>query len=153
MLALAVFVNLMLFAIVASQPFFYAFALGRASLALSAPAYIELRNALNVVMKRRVAVVHLGTLATCVAVFALSLRTSDRWLASTSAVALAALLADAAVMLRGNVPINAVIETWTPARHPADWQAVRARWMRVFAVRQVLLSVGLVSVVAGAALR
>jgi hypothetical protein len=153
MLELAMFVNLAMFAIVASQPLFYAVALGHASRALSAPAYIELRNAINVVMKRRVPVVYLGTLASSVGVLVLSVLAGEQWLAVTSAVALAALVADAALMLRENVPINGVIETWTPTRYPADWETYRSRWMAIFAVRQVVLAIGFASLLAGAVFR
>jgi hypothetical protein len=153
MIKLAMLVNLVMFAIVASQPLFYAVALRHASRALSAPAYIELRNAINVVMERRVPAVYLGTLTTGVGVLGLSLRDGERWLGATSAVALAALLADAVIMLRGSVPINRVIDTWTPTQYPADWESHRSRWMAVFAVRQGLLAIGFVSLVAGAVFR
>lgn len=150
MTRLAMLVNLVMYAIVASQPLFYAVALSDASRALSAPAYIELRNAINAAMTRRVPAVYLGTLATNVGVLLLSLQEGERGLAATSAVALAALLADAAIMLRGNVPINRVIDSWTPSQYPADWEAHRSRWLAIFAVRQGLLAVGFVSLVAGA---
>ncbi len=146
-------VNLVLFAVVASQPLFYAVALSHASRALSAPAFIELRNAINAVMKRRVPAVYLGTLATCVGVLTLSLLAGELWMAATSGVALAALVGDTALMLRENVPINGVIETWTPTQYPADWESYRTRWMAIFAVRQVLLVVGFVSLLAGAVFR
>ena len=153
MLGLATLVNLFMFAIVVSQPLFYAVALSHASRALSAPAYIELRNAINAVMKRRVPVLYLGTLATMLGVLAASLLDGERWMAATSAVALATLLADAALMVRENVPINGVIETWTPTRYPADWETYRTRWMAIFAVRQLLLGVGFASLLAGAVFR
>ncbi len=146
-------VNLVLFAVVASQPLFYAVALSHASRALSAPAFIELRNAINAVMKRRVPAVYLGTLATCVGVLTLSLLAGELWMAATSGVALAALVGDTALMLRENVPINGVIETWTPTQYPADWESYRTRWMAIFAVRQVLLVVGFVSLLTGAVFR
>ena len=153
MLKLAMLVNLAFFATVVSQPLFYAVALGHASRALSAPAYIELRNAINAVMKRRVPVMYLGALATCLSVLVLSFLDGDRWKAMTSALALAALIADAALMVRENVPINGVIETWTPMQYPADWETYRTRWMAIFAVRQVLLVIGFVSLLIGAVFR
>ncbi|MDZ7614280.1 MAG: hypothetical protein U5K51_11690 [Flavobacteriaceae bacterium] len=117
------------------------------------PAYIELRNAINAVMKRRVPVVYLGTLVSCIAVLGASFLAGERWMATTSAVALAALVGDAALMLRENVPINGVIETWTPTRYPADWESYRTRWMAIFAVRQILLGAGFVSLLAGVVFR
>lgn len=153
MLKLALLVNLVFFAIVVSQPVFYAVALGHASRGLSAPAYIELRNAINAVMKRRVPVMYLGALATCLSVLVLSFLDGDRWTAMTSAVALAALIVDATLMVRENVPINGVIETWTPTQYPADWETYRTRWMAIFAARQVLLVIGFVSLLIGAVFR
>ncbi len=149
----AAFVNLFLYALVASQPLFYAVALSHASRVLSAPAYIELRNAINAVMKRRVPMLYLGTLVSCIGVLGASFGAGDRWMAKTSAVALAALVGDAVLMLRVNVPINGVIETWTTTRYPADWETYRTRWMAVFAVRQILLGAGFVSLLAGVVFR
>ena len=153
MLEWATLVNLLVFALVASQPLFYAVALSHASRVLSAPAYIELRNAINPVMKRRVPVMYLGALASGIGVWVSSVLAGERWMAATSAVALAALVGDAVLMLRENVPINGVIETWTPTRYPADWETYRTRWMAIFAVRQLLLGAGFVSLLAGAVFR
>ncbi len=154
MLELATIANLLTFSIVVSQHLFYAVALTTVSRALSAPAYVELRNAINAVMKRRVPLIYGAALATCVVVLALGVsREQGRLAVSTSAVGLLALLGDAGLMLRENVPINQVIETWTPTQYPADWATYRARWLALLRIRQIVLGIGFLSLLIGVVAR
>lgn len=51
---------------------------------------------------------------------------------------LAGLVALVAV-LRGDVPINQLMDTWDPAEPPADWQRWRERWEGAFVVRATAL--------------
>lgn len=51
---------------------------------------------------------------------------------------LAGLVALVAV-LRGDLPINALMDTWNPADPPADWQRWRERWEGAFVVRATAL--------------
>src|SRR5262245_5018247 len=118
MIRVAIVANLLAYSFVLSQPLFYAVALSNAQRALSAPAYIELRQRINAVMSRRVPVVYGLALVTAVVLLALSWRAESRTLLATTAVALVCLIADAAFMLRENVPINGVIDRWSVASPP-----------------------------------
>lgn len=153
MVRIAILTNLLAYSIVASQPLFYALALGRAQRALSGAAYVELRQRIDAVMKRRVPVLYPLALVTTLALVALAWRSRDGSVLVTAAFALVCLLVDAALMLRENVPLNEVIDRWSPADPPADWESYRSRWFAIFGYRQAVLLLGFVGLLAGAVFR
>ena len=150
MTRIAILGNLLAYALVVSQPIFYGLALTSAQRALSAPAYVELRQRINAVMSRRVPVVYSVALVTAVVLLALSWRAESWTLLATTAVALVCLIADAALMLRENVPINGVVDRWSVASPPPDWETYRTKWFAIFAYRQAILLAGFVSLLIGA---
>jgi hypothetical protein len=152
-LSLALFASLVLYAVVASQPLFYLVALGPAQRRLSAPAYIELRQALNPLMVRRVPVLYLATLAALAVTFVLAWRSDEIFLVGPAFTALVLLVVDAVLMTRSSVPINTFIDSWTPAKHPADWELHRDRWFVIFRFRQSALCAGLFGLLFGAVVR
>ena len=152
MLSVALLASLFAYSLVASQPLFYLVALGGAQRALSASAYVELRQRINPLMVRRIPVIYGSALLALIALLVLSLRSGSGLLALAAGVALAGLLVDAVLMLRVSVPINTRIDAWTVADQPADWQEHRARWFAIFAYRSAALLAGFASLLAGAAL-
>jgi hypothetical protein len=152
MLPVALLASLVLYSVVASQPLFYLVALGAAQRALSAPAYVELRQRINPLMARRVSAIYGTALLALIALLFLSAREGAGLLTIAAAVAVACLVVDAFLMVRVSVPINARIDGWTVAEHPPDWQEHRARWFAIFAYRQIALLAGFASLLAGAAL-
>jgi hypothetical protein len=64
---------------------------------------------------------------------------------------LAGLVALVAV-LRGDLPINQLMDTWNPADPPADWQRWRERWEGAFVVRATALLLAFGSLVAAGVL-
>jgi hypothetical protein len=152
MLPIALLASLATYSVVASQPLFYLVVLGRAQRALSAPAYIELRQRVNPVMVARVPAIYGSALVALLFVLFLALRAGAELLLGTAAVALVCLVVDAILMARASVPINSVIDAWTVTEHPNDWQDHRARWFAIFGYRQIALVVGFASLLVGAAL-
>ena len=150
---LALIANLFAYTIVVSQPLLYVVALTEAQLALSAPAYIELRQRINPPMTKRLPVIYLGTLATGVWVLVVALQNGERGVLVATAVALFCLVVDVVFMMRENVPINGVIDRWSTTDFPADWEEYRVKWFRIFRYRQVALLVGFASLVIGSVVR
>lgn len=150
MIRVAIFANLLAYSTIASQPLFYIVALTSAQRALSGSAYVELRQRINAVMNRRVPVIYLTTLVTTLVLLVLSWRAGASRVLITTIVALVCLVADLALMMRENVPINGVIDRWSPTDHPGDWDVYRSKWFAIFAYRQVILLVGFISLLIGA---
>ena len=125
MIRFAMIANLVAYSIVVSQPLAYLFFMSRAQRALSAPAYIELRQRINPVMARRVPVIYVTTLATTLLLLVFSTRIWNSSVLVTTIVALLCLVIDAVFMMRENVPINGVIDQWSTTSYPEDWQDYR----------------------------
>ncbi|HZR82916.1 MAG TPA: hypothetical protein VFD92_17605 [Candidatus Binatia bacterium] len=150
MLRIATMTSLAAYSVVASQPLAYIFFMTAAQRALSAPAYVELRQRINPVMNRRVPAVYLVALATVLLLLALALA-AGRWsLVATTTAALLCLVVDTAFMLRENAPINGIMDRWSPSAPPADWSDYREKWFAVYAYRQIAVLVGFLSLLVGA---
>lgn len=150
MLAALSIATLFAYTLIMSQPLFFAFALGRASLALSGPAYAELRQRINGAITRPLVVVYAITFVACLAVAALAANAGATTTAAGVGFAALTLAVDLGLAAKGNVPLNAVMNRWDPAALPSDWATKRAAWHRVFSVRQIVLCVGYVAFVVGA---
>jgi hypothetical protein len=149
MLGLATFSTLVLFALVMSQPFFFLLALGRASGALSGPAYVELRQRINAIMNARLRPLYGATLASAALLAWLAFARGERLLGVATLLAIAGLVSDAALAVRRNVPINAEMDRWSPSEPPADWATQRVRWTAAFATRQAVLAAAYLILLAG----
>ena len=150
MLAALSIATLLAYTLVMSQPLFFAFALGRASLALSGPAYAELRQRINAAITKPLVIVYALTFVACLTVAALAAKDGATTTAAGVGLAALTLVADLGLAVKGNVPLNAAMNQWDPAALPLDWATKRAAWHRVFAFRQIVLAVGYVAFVAGA---
>lgn len=143
-------VTLFAYTLIMSQPLFFAFALGRASLALSGPAYAELRQRINATITKPLVVVYGVTFLACLAVAAIAASVRATTTAALVGFAALTLAVDLGLAAKGNVPLNAAMNAWNPAALPPDWATKRAAWHRVFALRQIVLCIGYAAFVAGA---
>lgn len=150
MLAALSILTLFAFTLVMSQPLFFLFALGRASLGISGPAYVELRQRINAAITRPLVVVYAITFVGCLAVAGLAAKAGATTTAVGVGLAALTLAVDLAIAAKGNVPLNAEMNRWDPSAPPSDWPEKRAAWHRIFAVRQVVLCLGFVAFVVGA---
>jgi uncharacterized membrane protein len=67
----------------------------------------------------------------------------------TSVISLVALLADVVLALKGNIPLNKYINSWSSWDYPDNWQQYRAQWFNLYHIRQALNITGFVSLLAG----
>lgn len=149
MLRVAMIMNLVAYSVVASQPLAYMLVLSKARRALSAPAFIETRQCIDVVMNRRVPVIYLGALATLLIVLALSAHTRKWNMLATAGVAFVCLVTHLARTMLENVPINSAIHRWSTTNCAEDWEKDRAKSFRIFSYRQVVLFAGFLSLLVG----
>jgi len=59
-----------------------------------------------------------------------------------SVVGLVLVIGDMVVTLKGNVPINRIIQTWRADAPPAQWSELRDRWERLHTIRTALIVSG-----------
>jgi hypothetical protein len=150
MLQALMFINLLGYAFIASQAFFYLLAMTSVQRDLTAPAYIEFRNLIDAKLSVTLRIVYYTVLLTSIVLCVLTFRNTASLCFITSVIACIALWVDVFVMMKGNMPINHLMHSWTPDDHPDNWHEYRAEWLRYYRLRQVAAITGFTSLVAGA---
>lgn len=147
---LLLLLTLVSYSVIVSQSFMYILALRGVSLRLDSSTYIELRKQIDRSMRATFKyAMYSGLLLNLVLVVATA-RNPVGVLFISSAVAFIALIIDTMITLKGNIPMNNVINNWTPGSHPANWSDFRERWLTFFRYRQIANITGFISLVAGA---
>jgi Cyclic nucleotide-binding domain len=65
-----------------------------------------------------------------------------------AAIAFVALVVDTLLTVKGNLPINDIINTWSPD-HPTNWADYRTKWFGIFQYRQMANIIGFVCLMIG----
>jgi hypothetical protein len=142
MLDAACWLSLLLFAVALSQPLFYWMALGQATRQLSAAAYVELRQQVNLAIEQRLIRLYIAALVSLLLMLGCSL-VAHRWALATGAVvAILSLVGDLILAVRLNVPINKRMDGWSLASIPDDWQDQRVLWDSALGIRRIVMLVG-----------
>lgn len=129
----------------------YILALRGVSLRLDSLAYIELRKQIDKSMRASFKYVIYGALLLNIMLVAVLAVNGDfSLLFIASLVSFIALVIDTVITVKGNIPVNNIINGWTPENYPANWSEVRAKWLRYFGYRQVVNIIGFVNLLIGA---
>jgi hypothetical protein len=144
------FTSILSYSVVVSQSFMYILALKNTQLALGGSSYTEVRQLIDANMmtyfKYVVYVVLLANLLLVVVNFGTPMSLSF----VTALIAFIALIVDTTLTLKGNVPLNHIINAWSPENYPASWKEIRQQWLVVFQYRQIVNILGFLSLLAGA---
>lgn len=144
-LLLTVFV----YSIIVSQSFMYLLALKDVQMNLDASPYIELRKLIDASMRGGFKyVIYAALLANLLLVIS-TVKRPDSLLFITAAIAFVALIADTLLTVKGSLPINDVINTWSADNYPANWTEYRTKWLNVFQYRQIANITGFVCLLIG----
>lgn len=147
---LLLFFNLLTYAVIVSQSFMYMIALRNVQERLEAPAYIELRKLLDEnFMAKFKTVMYAGLLLSLVLVI-FAAQQPIGFLFFSTLFAFFGLVIDAVITVKGDMPLNTFIRSWTADQHPADWKIYRSKWLLYFSWRQVANISGFVCLLAGA---
>lgn len=143
-------ITIVAYAMLVSQSFMYILALKNVQLNLEANSYIELRKLIDVNMNRNFKyVMYIAFLANLLCVIS-NFKNVGSLLFITSTIALVAIIADILIAVKGNIPINNIIDTWSFDDYPADWRDYRTKWLSFFQLRQVANITGFISLCIGA---
>lgn len=142
--------TLLAYSIIVSQSFMYMLALKNVQLSLEANPYIELRKLIDTSMRGNFKYVIYAALLLNVALVLSTFKTPGSLLFITATIAFVAFLTDTVLTVKGNLPINDVINTWSADHFPANWTEFRTKWFNVFRYRQIANTIGFVSLLAGA---
>jgi hypothetical protein len=147
---LMLLLTVLAYSIIVAQSYMYMVALKNVQQVMQAASYIELRKGLDVNFRANYKYAVYAALITSFIFVLMNIKSPGSLLFITAAIAFAALIADLLLMMKGNMPINNLINTWTPENYPANWAAYRAKWLRIFLYREIATITGFTSLVIGA---
>lgn len=130
------------YSIIVSQSYMYLVALKNVQNNLTAPSYIELRKLLDTNFRAKYKYAVIGALITNLLLVILTINSHSSLLMVTSVIAFVALVADLLLTVKGNLPINKLINGWSADNYPADWDLYRTKWLLIFSYRQVATITG-----------
>jgi phosphate starvation-inducible membrane PsiE len=143
-------IALLAFAMIASQAFMYMLSLKQVQLNLGANSYIEIRKLIDISMRASFKYVIYVALLANVLLIIVTAKTPTSLVFISATIALVALVAEIVLTLKGNLPINDIINTWSVDNYPANWITLRDKWLTIFQYRQIASITGFVSLVVGA---
>ena len=142
--------TLLAYSIIASQSFMYILSLKEVQLKLGADTYTELRKLIDISMRRNFTwVVYAALLFTLVLVI-VTIKNPGSLQFIMAVIAFVALLVDTLLTLKGNLPVNDIINSWSPDKYPANWSDYRTKWFHIFQYRQIANITGFVCLLIGA---
>ncbi|MBK6634782.1 MAG: hypothetical protein IPG38_11095 [Chitinophagaceae bacterium] len=142
--------TILAYSIIVSQSFMYIIALKNVQTSLQANSYIELRKLIDIQFNANFKIPMYAGLLGCGLLLISNMKAPGSLLFITAAIAFVALAADTVLALKGNMPINAMINSWPADQYPANWADYRTRWMDIFQYRQFANITGFISLLAGA---
>jgi hypothetical protein len=142
--------TLLSYSIIVSQSFSYIISLKNVQLSFDAPSYIKFRKLTDTNFRAKYKYPVYAALLSNILLVILNIKNPSGLLFITATIAYAALLTDTVLTLKGNMPINNLINTWSVNNYPADWTDYRAKWLNIFQYRQIANIIGFVSLLIGA---
>lgn len=147
---LILFITLLSYSFIVSQSFMYILALKNTQLGLGAGSYVEVRQLIDANMNSTFKYVVYTALLSSLALVILNFKTPSSIIFISASIAFVALVVDLAIMLKGNMPLNEVINTWSPENYPSNWKEIRAAWFTFLQYRQIANILGFLSLLIGA---
>ena len=141
--------TLLAYSIIVSQSYMYIIALKKAQTAMQANSYIEFRKLLDAGFVANFKYVIYAALLTNLLLVIVTIKEPGSLLFITAAIAFAAIVIDTLLAVKGNIPINNLINTWSADHYPGNWAGYRTKWLEYFQYRQVANITGFVSLLVG----
>ena len=135
-------VTMSLFTLVAGVLWGTWFSLSRSIASITPAVFLEIGHTMIVNLGRPMSVLMPATILSTLVLVVILFRRRDKTALVLAAAALALLVASTAITLSVNVPIDRLIEGWTAATLPADWEGIRNRWEFYHGLRTALTLVG-----------
>jgi uncharacterized membrane protein len=139
------FFTLITYSIIVSQSFMYILALKDVQLKLEGGSYTELRKLIDTSMRSNFKYVIYAALLFSLLLVVMNIKNPGSLGFFTATIAFVALVADTLLTVKGNLPINDIINSWTPDNIPANWADYRTKWFDIFQYRQIANITGFVS--------
>ncbi|HTE09470.1 MAG TPA: hypothetical protein VK645_00845 [Chitinophagaceae bacterium] len=143
-------ITILLYSIIVSQSVSYIISLRDVQQNMTAAEYIVFRKLTDKNFRSKFRPVIYASLVSNLLLVVLCGIHFNGLLFTGAAVAFVGLLTDIIITIKGNLPVNNIINTWTPEKYPENWADYRRYWLQVFCKRQVANLTGFVSLLAAA---
>ncbi|SNQ49906.1 conserved membrane hypothetical protein [Frankia canadensis] len=104
---------------------------------LPTTTYVLVKQAFDISYPKFMKPLQIACLLSTVALAVTAAVAGSRACAILAAVAAVGVLVNIIVTVRGDLPINNAMATWTPEAPPSDWQSQRARWDHFNSIRTI----------------
>lgn len=142
-------ITLLSYSIIVSQSFMYILSLKNTQMALGGSSYTEVRQLIDANMRGFFKYVVYAALLFSLLLVIVNSNAPTGVQFISAALAFIALTADVLLTVKGNMPINDIINGWAPGNFPDNWKEIRQDWFRIFQYRQVANIAGFLSLLAG----
>jgi hypothetical protein len=142
-------IQICVYLIITSQLLFYLIILSDALKQVSLDNFLELRKIVDALMSTRFRIIYYSALILTLTVVVLALKKPGSILFVTSAIALLCLIIDVTIAMKANVPINTMINQYTPGDITHDWNSLRFKWLNLINIRGYFIIVGVISQLVG----
>lgn len=128
----------------------YILALKNVQLSLGAGSYTEFRKLIDRSMRANFKYAIYAALLLNLLLVVITVQDPGSLVFITAVIGFAALVIDTLITVKGNLPVNDVINSWTSETIPSNWSTYRAKWLTLFQYRQIANITGFVSLLVGA---
>jgi hypothetical protein len=128
----------------------YIIALKNVQTDMGGGSYVQLKKLLDINFRANYQYAVYAALVTSLILVLINIKSLGSLLFITASVSFIALLIDLLLMLKGNIPINNLINGWTPVHYPDNWAEYRTKWLQIFFYREIATITGFISLVVGA---
>jgi hypothetical protein len=142
--------TILAFSVIVSQAFMYIIALKNVSNSLNASSYIEFRHLIDANFRANFKYAVYGALITNLLLVIFSAKSPNSLLFITATFSFVALIIDTILTLKGNMPLNDLINTWSVNNYPENWSEIRTKWLQILQYRQIATILGFISLIIGA---
>lgn len=143
-------ITMLAYSIIVSQSFMYILALKDVQLKLEFNTYTEIRKLIDFSMRANFTYVIYAALLSNILLVLSNIKNPSSLIFITTTISLIALIADVLLTLKGNLPINDIINTWSSDNYPKNWSEIRMQWFNIFQYRQIVNITGWISLLIGA---
>lgn len=142
--------TLLAYSVIVGQSYMYIIALKDVQNNMQADSYIELRKLTDTAFRANFKWVIYAALLFNLLLVISTIKNPGSLLFITIVIAFLALITDTLLAVKGNVPVNDLINSWSADNYPANWADYRAKWLNIFQYRQIANITGFVSLLIGA---
>lgn len=141
--------HLVVYFFIAAQLVYYFYLMGDALKQVSIGTFLEERRVVHpLVVKKHQMVYYFGLFLSLLMVV-LAQRQQSPLTLVTCSIAFVCIVAEVIISLKGNAPLNTLVQQYSLVDTTTDWEAVRRKWIELIKIRGLLITIGILSLFAG----